>query len=74
MRVRVIGVGLQLGLGWDSYFCEDSFHLGLKLGWENHVYFDQSRFLSYNTVNYSDNSSGGSLTYQGWTLHAYFDF
>ncbi|MGL5627001.1 MAG: Lpg1974 family pore-forming outer membrane protein [Candidatus Rhabdochlamydia sp.] len=65
---------LQLGLGWDSYFCEDRFHLGLKLGWENHVYFDQSRFLSYNTVNYSDNTSGGSLTYQGWTLHACFDF
>ncbi|MGL5627003.1 MAG: Lpg1974 family pore-forming outer membrane protein [Candidatus Rhabdochlamydia sp.] len=65
---------LQLGLGWDYNFCEDAFHLGLKLGWENHVYFDQSRFLSYNTVNYSDNQSGGSLTYQGWTLHACFDF
>ncbi|MGL5627002.1 MAG: Lpg1974 family pore-forming outer membrane protein [Candidatus Rhabdochlamydia sp.] len=65
---------LQLGLGWDSYFCEDRFHLGLKLGWENHVYFDQSRFLFYNAVNYSDNTSGGSLTYQGWTLHASFDF
>ncbi len=65
---------LQLGLGWDYNFCEDGFHFGLKLGWENHVYFDQSRFLSYNTVNYSDNASGGSLTYQGWTLHACFDF
>lgn len=65
---------LQLGLGWDYNFCEDGFHFGLKLGWENHVYFDQSRFLSYNTVNYSDNTSGGSLTYQGWTLHAGFDF
>lgn len=65
---------LQLGLGWDYNFCEDGFHFGLKLGWENHVYFDQSRFLSYNTVNYSDNTSGGSLTYQGWTLHACFDF
>ena len=65
---------LQLGLGWDYNFCEDGFHFGLKLGWENHVYFNQSRFLSYNTVNYSDNTSGGSLTYQGWTLHACFDF
>ncbi|HEV3269784.1 MAG TPA: Lpg1974 family pore-forming outer membrane protein [Candidatus Rhabdochlamydia sp.] len=65
---------LQLGLGWDYNFCEDGFHFGLKLGWENHVYFDQSRFLSFNTVNYSDNTSGGSLTYQGWTLHACFDF
>ncbi|QZA59310.1 Lpg1974 family pore-forming outer membrane protein [Candidatus Rhabdochlamydia porcellionis] len=65
---------LQLGLGWDYNFCEDGFHFGLKLGWETHVYFDQSRFLSYNTVNYSDNTSGGSLTYQGWTLHACFDF
>ena len=65
---------LQLGLGWDYNFCEDNFHFALKLGWENHVYFDQSRFLSYNITNYSDNTSGGSLTYQGWTLHACFDF
>ncbi|VHO00713.1 Lpg1974 family pore-forming outer membrane protein [Candidatus Rhabdochlamydia sp. T3358] len=65
---------LQLGLAWDYNFCEDGFHFGLKLGWENHVYFDQSRFLSYNTTNYSDNTSGGSLTYQGFTLHACFDF
>lgn len=65
---------LQLGLGWDYNFCDDGFHFGLKLGWENHVYFNQSRFLSYNTVNYSDTSHGGDLTYQGWTLHASFDF
>lgn len=65
---------LQLGLGYDYDFCEDAYHFGLKLGWENHVYFNQSRFLSYNTVNYSDTSHGGDLTYQGWTLHACFDF
>lgn len=65
---------LQLGLGWDYNFCDDGFHFGLKLGWENHVYFNQSRFLSYGTVNYSDTSHGGDLTYQGWTLHACFDF
>ena len=68
---------LQLGLGWDYNFCDDSFHLGLKLGWENHVYFNQSRFLSYNATtytNYSETNHRGDLTYQGWTLHASFDF
>lgn len=26
------------------------------------------------TANYSENVHGGDLTYQGWTLHASFDF
>ncbi|MGL5263997.1 MAG: Lpg1974 family pore-forming outer membrane protein [Candidatus Rhabdochlamydia sp.] len=76
---------LQLGLGWDYNFCDDRFHFGLKLGWENHVYFNQSRFLfvqiadatnitATTATNYSENAHGGDLTYQGWTLHASFDF
>ncbi|MDR2539640.1 MAG: hypothetical protein LBC45_03425 [Chlamydiales bacterium] len=76
---------LQLGLGWDRNFCNDRFHFGLKLGWENHIYFNQSRFLFFQissnilpqlttTSTYSENVHGGDLTYQGWTLHASFDF
>lgn len=76
---------LQLGLGWDYNFCNDRLHFGLKLGWENHVYFNQSRFLfiqiadatnitATTATNYSENAHGGDLTYQGWTLHASFDF
>lgn len=77
----------QLGLGWDYNFCDDKFHFGLKLGWENHVYFNQSRFLNFQTANlaqlggvnaevanYSEAQHGGDLTYQGWTLHASLDF
>lgn len=79
---------LQIGLGWERNFCKDRFHFGLKLGWENHVYFNQSRFLCFqisdnnslfipfltSTATYSENAHGGDLTYQGWTLHASFDF
>ena len=77
---------LQLGLGWDYNFCDDKFHFGLKLGWENHIYFNQSRFLNFQAGNvtpsgafsriaiYSEVQHGGDLTYQGWTLHANFDF
>ncbi len=77
---------LQLGLGWDYNFCDDKFHFGLKLGWENHIYFNQSRFLNFQAGNlfipgiaaqtaiYSEVQHGGDLTYQGWTLHASFDF
>lgn len=61
---------LQLGLGWDYNFCKNRFHFGLKLGWENHVYFNQSRFLFLQ----AENAHVGDLTYQGWTLHASFDF
>jgi len=58
----------------------------LKLGWKNHIYFNQSRFLSFQVGNlfapdiaaqtaiYSEVQHGGNLTYQGWTLHASFDF
>ncbi|MGB7128435.1 MAG: Lpg1974 family pore-forming outer membrane protein [Candidatus Rhabdochlamydia sp.] len=59
-------IDLQLGLGWDYNSCNDCFHFGLKLGWENHVYFNQSLFFSSAPL--------GDLTYQGWTLHANFDF
>lgn len=64
-------LNLQLGLGWDYNSYNDCFHLGLKLGWENHVFFNQS-FL-YNPGLFISASSG-DLTYQGWTLHANFDF
>ena len=60
-------IDLQLGLGWDYNFCNDRLHLGVKLGWENHVYFTQSHFFSPRVPQ-------GNLTYQGWTLHTNFDF
>ncbi|VHO00711.1 Lpg1974 family pore-forming outer membrane protein [Candidatus Rhabdochlamydia sp. T3358] len=65
-------IDLQLGLGWDYNFCEDRFHLGLKLGWENHVYFNQS--LLFGPTPVLGSAPLGDLTYQGWTLHANFDF
>ena len=60
---------LQLGLAWDDNFCNDRLHFGLKLGWENHVYFNQSRFLfvqiadatniiATTATNYSENALG----------------
>ncbi|QZA59311.1 Lpg1974 family pore-forming outer membrane protein [Candidatus Rhabdochlamydia porcellionis] len=59
-------IDLQLGLGWDYNSCNDCFHFGLKLGWENHVYLNQGLLF--------DSIPLGDLTYQGWTLHANFDF
>lgn len=65
----------QLGLGWDYNFYDDKLHFGLKAGWENHVYFNQSHFLSYGqTDHYSEVSRGGDLTYQGLTVSASLDF
>ena len=57
---------LQLGLGWNYNSCNDCFHFGLKLGWENHLYFNQNLLFDF--------IPSGDLTYQGWTLHANFDF
>lgn len=62
-------IDLQLGLGWDYNFCDDGLHFGLKLGWENHVYFNQAYSILGRTPLLQ-----GNLTYQGWTLHANLDF
>ena len=41
------------GFGWDTLFAYDSLHIGLKVGWEQHVFFDQNQ---YRFVNSSTNS------------------
>lgn len=76
----------QLGLGWDYNSCHDRFHFGWNLGWESHIYFNQSRFLNFQSASsngaasspelaiYSEVQRGGDLTYQGWTAHVNFDF
>jgi hypothetical protein len=66
---------IQLGVGWDANFLEDSMHFGVRIGWENHVYFNQCHFLSFGDIhNYSEVMRSGNVTYQGMTLSANLDF
>ena len=48
---------LELGLGiqWDTWFSEDAYHLGLKLGWEQQTWFNFSRLKN------RDLSLGGGI-------------
>lgn len=67
---------LAIGLQYDHMFFNDAFHLGIRAGWEHHMFFGQNQFLHF----VDDQASGvfvanqGDLTYQGWTLNVRFDF
>ena len=40
----LMGIGLQ----WDHYFTNGRYHLGLNLGWDHQLWFDQNRFMDQN--------------------------
>lgn len=65
-----------LGLRFDSMFYNDRFHLGLQVGWEHHVYFNQNQFPVFvNGTSLGDFvSNQGDLAFQGWTFGVRFDF
>jgi hypothetical protein len=67
---------LQLGLRWDWMLANDHLHLGVQLGWENHVYFSQNQFPifgdDFNFGKFFANQ--GDLSLEGWTLGVRLDF
>jgi hypothetical protein len=67
---------LQLGLRWDGMVANDHLHIGVHLGWENHVYFSQNQFPifsdDYNFGKFFANQ--GDLSLEGWTLGMRPDF
>ncbi len=67
---------IAFGLRWDHMFEGDRFHLGLKLGWEHHMFFGQNQMWKMmNSYQPAIHSKGNDeLTTQGWTFSARFDF
>jgi hypothetical protein len=66
---------LAIGLGWDTQFAHDRLHIGLKVGWEQHVFFDQNQFIRF--VSSSTNSllsNRGDLSTEGLTASLRLDF
>jgi hypothetical protein len=67
---------LQLGLRWDAMLAQDHLHLGIQLGWENHLYFSQNQFPifsdDFNLGKFFANQ--GDLSLEGWTLGMRLDF
>ena len=60
----------QLGLRWETWFCDDSYHFSIEGAWEMQWWGDQNAFL----VNDNHRLKLGDLTLQGFTLHLRFDF
>ncbi len=69
-------VDLGLGFKWSSLFCNDSFGLTLKAGYEYHLYFNQNQFTFSNGSTSLElfNPVGGDLSYQGAIGSLQFDF
>jgi Legionella pneumophila major outer membrane protein precursor len=66
---------LAIGFGWDTLFAYDRLHIGLKVGWEQHVFFDQNQFIRF--VNSSTNSllsNRGDLALEGLIASLRLDF
>lgn len=72
----VVTADLALGLKWDYMFSKDRYHLGVKLGWEFNVFFDQNQLFNFmsSTNPGSINFHNDDLSFQGITLGLRFDF
>jgi hypothetical protein len=59
-----------LGLGWGTYFCDNSFHLDFTAGYDFKVFWGQ------NVINSLVNSNGspGSMSLRGLNIQVRFDF
>jgi hypothetical protein len=67
---------LQLGLRWDWMLANDHLHVGIEVGWENHIYFSQNQFPifsdDFNLGKFFANQ--GDLSLEGWTFGVRLDF
>jgi hypothetical protein len=60
---------LALGARWERLFEGGRYGLIAQLGWEHHLFFSQTQYLSRFAI-----SQEGDLSTQGWTLSATFAF
>ncbi|HPE85572.1 MAG TPA: hypothetical protein PLO43_05285, partial [Chlamydiales bacterium] len=60
---------IVLGLQGDVWFSDDSYHLGVNLGWEMQYWPNQNQYLRL-----LEESSHGDLYFMGLTLGVRFDF
>ena len=60
----------SLGLRWETWFCDDSYHFSIEGAWEMQWWENQNAFDA-SAVNFI---KSGDLGLQGFTLHLRFDF
>ena len=61
---------LGVGLRWEIWFYDDSYHFALDVGWEEQLWWDFNRIFHV----FDPSSILGNLNFQGLTLKARFDF
>jgi len=76
---------IALGLGWGQYFNKSKYHIGLKAGYEFHVWFDQLNLRRFWGVGGQGGNAGqgasypndvvsrGNLTLNGFTFNVKLD-
>ncbi len=67
---------LGIGLGWNSTYGCDSLHLLVRVGWEQHIFFDQNQFIRFVSSDTSSSllSNRGDLSLEGLTASIRLDF
>jgi hypothetical protein len=74
-QVRAI-TDLAVGIGWDLMLAHDQYHLGIRAGYEQHLYFGQNQLdrVVYNAFSSNIVSNLGDLSLQGWAGSLRVDF
>jgi hypothetical protein len=63
---------MVVGLGWNSWLCDNSYLASFKVGYEQQIYFDQNNFHRSTSIHGS--CERGNLTLHGLTLAAGLNF
>lgn len=65
-----------IGLSYDTYFCDEDYHLGFDAGWEHHLFFGQNQFVVFiGDVEMGQSiTNQGDLYLQGFSVKVRFDF
>lgn len=60
----------QLGLRWETWWCDDQYHFAVEAGWEMQSWLDQNNFIKVR----QQSQTSGDLILQGLTTGVRFDF
>lgn len=71
-RSLFYNTGIAVGFGWNTWLCDNSYLVSLKLAWEEHIYFNQNNFHRGFSVQGSEEK--GELSLYGLTVAVGLDF
>ena len=65
-----------LGVRYDYMFCNERYHIGIQVGWEQQMFYGQNQFTRFvdDTAMGAFVANQGDLTLQGYSARVRFDF